>query len=267
MPAPLPTRTYPAKVILFGEYTVLLGGSILAVPYPSFAAKWEAGNQNDQRLIDYLNHLITTQLDTLKSDQLLSLKQQAEAGLILQSNLKSGTGLGSSGTLVAAIYDYCKVSDDLKLDSLLKTFVKMESYFHGQSSGIDPLVSYTQSAVLRADDQINLHTDLILPDYTLHDSEIERDTKILVTQFRERLASDPNFASEVAGLRLLNDQIIKGIINQSYDKSLAQNLSNLQFTTLGDFIPESIKALWQEDKASTWKICGAGGGGYFLRLG
>ena len=63
---------------------------------------------------------------------------------------------GSSGALVAAFYDrYAldKISpqDDLspeKLARLKSIFAAMESYFHGQSSGLDPLNSYLSLPLL-----------------------------------------------------------------------------------------------------------------------
>src|SRR5690606_33746588 len=61
-----------------------------------------------------------------------------------------GYGIGSSGALVAAIYDKyglekITVLENLTREKLLKLkaiFGRMESFFHGKSSGLDPLNSY-----------------------------------------------------------------------------------------------------------------------------
>ncbi|MEL7162952.1 MAG: hypothetical protein AAFN92_19490, partial [Bacteroidota bacterium] len=50
------SRSYPAKVLLFGEHTVLRGGRGLAVPYPRFSLRWTAGTP-DERLLDFAEYL------------------------------------------------------------------------------------------------------------------------------------------------------------------------------------------------------------------
>ena len=82
------------------------------------------------------------------------------------SSIPQGYGVGSSGALVAAIYD--KYADDkitvlenLTRDKLLKLkaiFSKMESFFHGKSSGLDPLNSYLSLPILiNSKDQFRSH--------------------------------------------------------------------------------------------------------------
>ena len=74
-------------------------------------------------------------------------------GLYFDSSIPQGYGVGSSGALVAAIYDkYASdkitVLENLTRDKLLKLksiFSMMESFFHGKSSGLDPLNSYLSS--------------------------------------------------------------------------------------------------------------------------
>ena len=69
---------------------------------------------------------------------------------ILILHIPQGYGVGSSGALVAAIYDkYAQdkitVLENLtreKLLNLKSIFSEMESFFHGKSSGLDPLNSY-----------------------------------------------------------------------------------------------------------------------------
>ena len=64
--------------------------------------------------------------------------------------------MGSSGALVAAVYDrYAKdkitVLENLtkiKLQKLKLIFSQMESFFHGKSSGLDPLNSYLSLPIL-----------------------------------------------------------------------------------------------------------------------
>ena len=60
-----------------------------------------------------------------------------------KSNIPQGYGLGSSGALVAAFYDRYAKKKILK-----NIFSEMESYFHGESSGVDPLNCYLGSPIL-----------------------------------------------------------------------------------------------------------------------
>ena len=140
---------YYSKVILFGEYSMIFDSTALMVPLKRFSAQWRfashsdfsdsaASNASVQRFSDYLASLESTKdiIDTRRLNHDLNL------GLFLSSDVPSGYGLGSSGTLVSAVYDgYAnqKTEDLLQLKSL---FGQMESYFHGSSSGIDPLQCY-----------------------------------------------------------------------------------------------------------------------------
>jgi len=49
-------REYPAKILLYGEHTVLRSGRGLAVPYPGLALRWSRSTPDEQllRFCDYL---------------------------------------------------------------------------------------------------------------------------------------------------------------------------------------------------------------------
>ncbi len=84
------------------------------------------------------------------------LTKDVANGMYFDSSIPQGYGVGSSGALVAAIYD--KYANDKitvlenltreKLLSLKVIFGKMESFFHGKSSGLDPLNSYLSLPIL-----------------------------------------------------------------------------------------------------------------------
>src|SRR5690606_5222108 len=85
-----------------------------------------------------------------------ALERDIAAGMYFDSSIPQGYGIGSSGALVAAIYDrYAQdkitVLENLTRDKLLRLkeiFGKMESFFHGKSSGLDPLNSYLSLPIL-----------------------------------------------------------------------------------------------------------------------
>ena len=76
--------------------------------------------------------------------------------MYFDSSIPQGYGVGSSGALVAAIYDqYAQekitVLENLTKEKLLRLkeiFSAMESFFHGNSSGLDPLNSYLSLPIL-----------------------------------------------------------------------------------------------------------------------
>ena len=85
-----------------------------------------------------------------------SLAPTTIAGMYFDSSIPQGYGVGSSGALVAAIYDKyaadkITVLENLTREKLLKLktiFSEMESFFHGKSSGLDPLNSYLSLPIL-----------------------------------------------------------------------------------------------------------------------
>ena len=141
-------RTYHSKIILFGEYSMIFDATALMVPLRKFSAQWrqashlspEAASSNAslQRFADYLS----TFNEAKNALDLLRFNHELQYNLYLDSDVPSGYGLGSSGVLVAAVYDRYALH---KLDDLLQLkalFGQMESFFHGSSSGIDPLQCY-----------------------------------------------------------------------------------------------------------------------------
>ena len=73
-----------------------------------------------------LSHRINTQL----------LESDLHNGWELSSDIPAGAGMGSSGAVVAAVYDrYAQQKTD-DLFALKNLFAQMENYFHGKSSGI-----------------------------------------------------------------------------------------------------------------------------------
>jgi len=96
-------RNYPAKILLYGEHTVLRGGRGLAVPYPGLSLKWWSQSKPDERLLAFVEYLkATVPQGLLKTDL---LKNHLLAGWQLSGNIPTGYGLGSSGAVCAAIWD------------------------------------------------------------------------------------------------------------------------------------------------------------------
>src|SRR5690606_36364954 len=104
----------------------------------------------------FYNYLLNLEAQDLVSFRLDEFQADIDCGMYFDSSIPQGYGVGSSGALVASIYDkYANdkitVLDNLTREKLLKLksiFSLMESFFHGKSSGLDPLNSYLSIPIL-----------------------------------------------------------------------------------------------------------------------
>lgn len=281
-----------SKILLFGEYGIIKDSKGLSIPYNFYngALKIDEhktvattkSNQSLQRFVAYLEKLQNDQ-PTLVTFDIETLKEDVTNGLYFDSSIPQGYGVGSSGALVAAIYDKYAADKITVLENLtreklleLKTiFSAMESFFHGKSSGLDPLNSYLSLPIL-----INSTTDIEsadIPSQTLDgkgavfllDSGIIGETAPMVNIFMEKMKQD--------GFRaMLKDQFVKHTDDCVHDflkgdvKSLFGNVKELSKVVLENFkpmIPKQFLKLWKkgiETNAYYLKLCGSGGGGYML---
>lgn len=258
------TRTYPSKILLFGEYTVLLDSMALAMPFGRFSGQWNYGkNYNFEDFSHYLNTTFPHDFNFEKWQ--LGLNH----GLYFESTIPIGYGLGSSGSVVAAVYQDFFENKTTDFKELKRILGKIETYFHGHSSGFDPLIAYTNKAFF------NKKTDLFPVDFNqlplqnlyLLDSKINRNTANLVNQFNIRMR-DYTFQKHISHLQSLVQNIIPAFVdNDLVWKSIFKDLSLLQLEVLYPFIPPKVKKFWQDginNQSHFTKLCGAGGGGCFL---
>ncbi len=254
-------RSYPGKILLFGEYTILDGSKALAIPYEEYQGSFKEGY--DQRIESYFNWLKEQDLPLDKQ----KLDKYAKT-LAFDSNIPEGYGVGSSGALVAATYDVCKAEDNLPS---METLAAMEGYFHEKSSGMDPMVSYYKKAYVFEDGKLTEidFDENQLPYFSLYDSRSSRSTSKLVNLYKQKLLKD-NFKDATEWMIELNNQIISDLsANLDIDSYQIQRLSKLQREWMEDFIPMDVREEWDkayEEGISNFKLCGAGGGGFFLEF-
>ena len=278
-----------AKILLFGEYGIIKDSKGLSIPYNFYNgalkkdenASDEAvnSNKNLKRFVAHLESIDTN----LVSFDIEVLKKDVEHGMYFDSSIPQGYGVGSSGALVAAIYDkYAKdkitVLENLTREKLLKLktiFSEMEAFFHGKSSGLDPLNSYLSIPIL-INSQDHIEATGIPSQKSegkgavfLLDSGIIGETAPMVGIFMENMKQE--------GFRkMLKDQFIKHTDACVEDflkgdiKSLFSNTKQLSKVVLNHFkpmIPKQFHKLWKkgiETNAYYLKLCGSGGGGYIL---
>jgi mevalonate kinase len=264
-------KKYPAKLLLVGEYTVLSGGTALGLPYPGFSASWSRQDSPDARLSAFLNYLLRDRSLAALLD-LGRFGVDLNAGLYLESNIPASSGLGSSGSVVAAVWDrYGKLQPESP-EELKSIFAAMESFFHGSSSGLDPLIIYLDKPVISRQGSLILSAQeipLITENYqiTLVDSGIPRSTKDWVDLFKIKM-QDPEFKRSFEEEWMpANEDLIQALLNAQRESVIAhwQRISRFQMEWMPEFIPKSISQDWSGPK-HFFKLCGAGGGGYFLKI-
>lgn len=135
-----------AKILLFGEYGIIEDSQGLTLPYSFYkgALKFsklesEFEKTSNQSLLKYSDYLSNLELPEIFKLDISKLKKDLKKGLFFDSNIPQGYGVGSSGALVAAIFEKYSVQSYLpeniskdQLKSLRTIFGEMESYFHGR---------------------------------------------------------------------------------------------------------------------------------------
>ena len=281
-----------SKILLFGEYGIIRDSKGLSIPYNFYngALKRDENpseqaiesNKSMQRFAVYLGQLQLDQPDLVTFD-IQTLKADLDTGMYFDSSIPQGYGVGSSGALVAAIYDkYAQdkitVLENLTREKLLQLktiFGQMECFFHGKSSGLDPLNSYLSIPILiNSKDNIEA-TGIPTQSFDgkgavfLIDSGIVGETAPMVNIFMENL-KDKGFRAMLKNQFVKHtDACVENFLGGDI-KALFMNTKKLSKVVLNHFkpmIPEQFHALWQNGIDTNdyyLKLCGSGGGGYIL---
>lgn len=281
-----------SKILLFGEYGIIKDSKGLSIPYnfyngalkvtedPSEEAK--KSNKSLQLFADYLKDLQEKEPELVQFN-FTELYEDIERGMYFDSSIPQGYGVGSSGALVAAIYEEyalnkITVLENLTRKKLLKLksiFGAMESFFHGKSSGLDPLNSYLSIPIL-INSKDNIEPAGIPSQKKegkgavfLLDSGSVGETAPMVNIFMENMKNEPF-------RKMLKDHFVKHTDACVEDflkgdvKSLFGNIKKLSHVVLHNFkpmIPAKFHKLWKAGIDSNeyyLKLCGSGGGGYIL---
>ena len=277
-----------AKILLFGEYGIIKDSKGLAIPYNSYQGGLkisenltnESGESN-KNLCRFHIYLANLEVD-LVHFRLDEFKEDIDRGMYFDSSIPQGYGVGSSGALVAAIYDKyvddkITVLESLTREKLLKLkaiFSLMESFFHGKSSGLDPLNSYLSLPIL-IKSKDNLEATGIPSQKEgkgavfLLNSEIIGKTAPMINIFMNKMKNE--------GFRKMLDEDFAKYTDACIDdflhgnvKSLFGNVKSLSKVVLSNFkpmIPQAFHTIWQQgidSNAYYLKLCGSGGGGYIL---
>ena len=277
-----------AKIILFGEYGMIEDSQGLVVPYSFYKGTLKfsdsdsefekKSNQHLQKYSDFLNNLELPENFRL---DVFRFKKDISKGLFFDSNIPQGYGVGSSGALVAAIFEkYCFTKhdpeniskDDLK--NIKAIFGEMESYFHGKSSGMDPLICYMNLPIL-IENRENLDKVSIPKGEEgkgaifLIDSGITGETGPMIQIFFEKMKTEGFRKTLKEEFIRYNNACIDSFLKKDMNPFFRnlKKLSHWAYEHFRPMIPESIFNIWKkglDSNAYYLKLCGSGGGGYIL---
>jgi mevalonate kinase len=281
-----------SKILLFGEYGIIKDSKGLSIPYNFYNGALKISeeltdasaqsNKNLERLAIHIESLQESDKDFPKFD-ISSLRSDINAGMYFDSSIPQGYGVGSSGALVAAIYDKYAIDKITVLENLTRekllilkdVFGKIESFFHGKSSGLDPLNSYLSLPIL-----INSQQDIEpagIPSQLatgkgavfLLDSGIVGETAPMVNIFMENMKQEGFRAMLKDKFVKYTDMCVEDFLSGDV-KGLFGNVKQLSHIVLDNFkpmIPAQFHELWKTglDTGDYYlKLCGSGGGGYIL---
>ena len=285
MKAPL----FYSKILLFGEYGIIKNSKGLSFPYNFFKGGFKLGdlsidevkksNKNLKLFKDFISKIDKK----IVNFDLNKINKDLAEGMYFDSTIPQGYGVGSSGALVAAIYDrYAQdkitILENLTKDKILvlkNIFSKMESFFHGKSSGLDPLNSYLSLPIL-IHSKNKIETTGIPSQSNngkgtvfLLDSGASSDTAPMVEKFFELMKNKDYSKMIKEDFIHTTDNCVENFLNADF-KSLFSNIKKLSKVVLENFkpmIPEKFHNIWAKGIESNdyfLKLCGSGGGGYIL---
>ncbi|PKP09269.1 MAG: hypothetical protein CVU09_12190 [Bacteroidetes bacterium HGW-Bacteroidetes-4] len=265
-------KSFSAKIILFGEYSILNGSKALAIPFPAFSGrllaqhtKNESSQASANSIKDIFTYLKNQQFEAIPNFE--TLQQQITQGLYFDSNIPEGYGLGSSGALVAAVYStFFNGFEELSTKQIKTDLARMESFFHGTSSGIDPLVSFLNAQVLVK--QESVETLQIAPctefKLVLIDTGQKAATQGLV-QYYKNLINDKSQSYNLEQLKQTTNRCIAGYLQNKLLFDDIKKLSELQQQLLKPmFVLNTplLEAMNRFKDDVSLKLCGSGGGGF-----
>jgi mevalonate kinase len=283
-----------AKILLFGEYSVLLNSMGLSIPYTHFNGELsfigddkytdrnfaKRSNLELRKFLKYLKNN-ACQYDVLID--LIAFEKDIQNGLYFESSIPESYGLGSSGALCASVYKKYGIkpignSKKLKNGEIIRlktVLAQLEAGFHGRSSGLDPLNSYLKVPLL-------IHNQNEIEQVSLPGKKFGEDSAIFLINTQKSGNTEPLVRSFLKNcenkeftnlmeqeLIPMNDKCIQELVKGNADSffSILSQLSEFQLTNFKSMIPENFLDLWEEGLSSQqfWlKLCGSGGGGYLL---
>ncbi len=288
------TPKFYSKILLFGEYSVIHNSMALTVPFDDYNGKLSfesvegddgesihKSNEHLKKFASYIAKLLNEKHIIIDFD-IAAFERDIEAGMYFHSTIPQGFGIGSSGALVAAVYDkYARDKVNLEqipskeqISELKHLFAILESHFHGTSSGVDPLICYMNLPLLiKGKDNIE-PVKVALHNHGkgaifLIDTGIARKSEPLVQYYMGKLEEHTFREFVDKQLKPFANNCIQAFLDGDNETLFAymKKLSKFQLEHFKPMIPKLFNKYWEkgiETGDYYLKLCGAGGGGYLL---
>ena len=276
-----------AKILLFGEYGIIKDSKGLSIPYNFYRGALKISEDpstqdSHLKLLAFCEYLKKLPESTVSFDW-PRLNADLNKKMYFDSSIPQGYGVGSSGALVASVYDQYALNKITVLENLTKEklqylksiFAAMESFFHGKSSGLDPLNSYLSLPILiNSKDHVE---PTGIPSQNpkgkgavfLLDSGVTGETAPMVSIFMENMKQESFRIMMKDQFINYTDACVDDFLSGNL-KSLFTNMKQLSHLVLNNFkpmIPKEFHTLWKQGIDSNdyyLKLCGSGGGGFIL---
>jgi mevalonate kinase len=167
---------FNSKLLLFGEYGLMYNSMALTIPFDRYSGSlgFDHDNLHEEskaEILKFYEHLNTGEIAHKLNFEfdLEGLKTDLDDGLFFNSTIPQQYGVGSSGALVAALFSKYAAplysAGELTPDLLKADFALLENFFHGRSSGLDPLISFINRPIL-----INSEKELQVIDFDIRET-------------------------------------------------------------------------------------------------
>lgn len=275
--------SFNSKLLLFGEYGLMYDSMALSIPFPRFSGLLDFDTDHShlestaeiRRLCEHLESNDSTLTLHFPFD-LERLKNDLDQGLFFNSSIPQQYGMGSSGALVAALFGKyafpSNLGNNLSPEILKANFAVLEGFFHGRSSGLDPLISYLNKPIL-----IDSQKQIVSVDFDLQKSGVAValiDTKTtgatgpLVKHFID-LFNLPEFAQAFEKQFIpANNGCIESLLNGDQHQFFLhiEQLVKFQLYHFHEMIPAGFHRIisFAHCEKVYIKLLGSGGGGFLL---
>jgi mevalonate kinase len=271
------------KIMLFGEYSIMEGSSAALIPYHKVKAYFRSPYKADNPKTVYSNEQLskfTSYLKELEANGALcgiidctTLASEINSGLYLESTIPENYGLGSSGAFCVAVYrNYPLDSHELPLADLRQIFARMESFFHGTSSGVDPLCIHANEPIVIIKDEYHLpgvnglHNENMVKPFLINTGK-KSNTAAYVEEFQKNMKNREfklDFRRQY--IQVVNKAVAQWLKGQMEENTIF-SLSRLQQHFFKNMIPHDFMEIWDKGIYTgmyALKLCGSGGGGMIL---
>lgn len=275
-------KKYYAKLMLAGEYGVIVGSEALTVPLKNFHAQFAHGEMESEtdEVIKSVSSLrgLLSYIESLPKNSLHAIAKVKELSIVLndgyyiKSNIPQAYGIGSSGAVSALVYDqFFDRKESLSRQKQREDLAVIESFYHGKSSGVDAMSSYTGHPLhfLPDGELIRIDVDPIHPpggyQFFLLDSGEVLDTRPLVKTFLDNMKKE-TYKNLITDDYIPLIQKFIGTLTASREGDPAmvfRAISDFQWQHFRDMIPTSMEDHWIEGQVSNTyylKLNGSGGG-------